>query len=149
MSDTLEFLKGKIVALYKYTRKSTREVTRDLGLSHANVARVTKRYKESGGLDAERERKCGEKLKTSEREDCHLLRISKKNPRLSSTYLDAELHDSRGITVHSSTIRRRLHEANIPTIRPVKCQLLTDRMKAQRLEWAKYCLLYTSPSPRD
>ena len=40
MSDTSEFLKGKIVALHEHTSKSGREVARDLGLSHATVARV-------------------------------------------------------------------------------------------------------------
>ena len=129
MSDTSEFLKGKIVALHEHTSKSGREVARNLSLSHANVARVIKRYKESGILDAEREGKCEAKRKTSERKDRHLLRMSKKSLRLSSKDLAAELHDSKGISVHSPTIRRHLLEANRPAIRPVKCQLLTDRMK--------------------
>ena len=45
MSDTSEFLKGKIVTLHEHTSKSGPEVARDLGFSHATVARVIKRYK--------------------------------------------------------------------------------------------------------
>ena len=137
MSDTSSFLKGKIIALHEHTSKSGREIARDLELSHATVARVIKKYEETGSVESEREGRCGAKRKTSEREDRHLLRMSKQNPRLSSTDLANELHQSRGINVDPSTVRRRLLEADRPALRPIKCQVLTDRMKASRLEWAK------------
>ena len=58
------------------------------------------------------------------------------HPRKTSTDLQRELL-ATGVSVDSSTVRRRLIEAGRLARTPIKKQLLTPAMKRKRLDWAR------------
>lgn len=126
----------KIVTLSEHTTMSQREIARTCGVSQGVVSKIVKRKRETGSVDVKRLGKCGRKRKTTPADDRFLLRKSKLDPRKSSQDLQQDLAAS-GIVIHDSTVRKRLLESGRRAIRPQKKQLLTERMKKQRLLWAK------------
>ena len=126
----------QIVALSKHAKKSVREIGKELGIHKSTVGRVVKRSNDSDNLTVQRQGRCGRKRKTTARDDQMIMRNSIKDPRKTSVYLKRDL-SAAGVSVHSSTIRRRLIERGRISRRPKKKQLLTTVMKKKRLQWAK------------
>lgn len=125
----------KIITLSEHTSMSQRDIARTCGVSQGAVSKIVKLKKETGSVNVKRLGNCGRKRKTTPRDDSFLLRKSKLDPRKTSQDLQQDLAAS-GIVIHDSTVRRRLLENGRRAIRPQKKQLLTDRMKKQRLLWA-------------
>jgi len=126
----------QIVALSKHAKKSVREIGKELGIHKSTVGRVVKRSNDSDNVTVQRQGRCGRKRKTTARDDQMIMRNSIKDPRKTSVYLKRDL-SAAGVSVHSSTIRRRLTERGRISRRPKKKQLLTTVMKKKRLQWAK------------
>jgi transposase len=135
MSDLSKEVKAQIIALHQHTVKTTRQIAEDLGLSKSTVARIIKQYDDTGSYESHRDN-CHRPRKTNERDDRVLIRLSKENPKASSSTLAEDLDAFHGIHIDASTVRRRLLENDRPAYRPIKCQILTPDMKKRRYEWA-------------
>lgn len=136
MADTSSEDRAKIVALWEYAGKSTRQIAADMGLVQSTVSRIIKRYKETGSFQSDRDQ-CHRPRKTDDRDDRILLRLSSKKPHASSLDIANELREDYDIDLDSSTVRRRLLEHDRPAYRPIKAQFLTEAMKKKRLNWCR------------
>lgn len=128
--------RAKVVALRDHAGMSVRKISRRLDLSKSTVGRIVKRSQVTGESGVFRHGKCGRKRKTTSRDDIMILRNSVKDPRKTSRDLQRDLI-AAGVQVDSSTVRRRLLEADRPARKPQKKPLLTRVMKQKRLNWAK------------
>jgi len=75
----------------------------------------------------------GRKRKTSLRTDALIVTSTKRNPFVTSTQIKEDLN----IDIHTSTIRKRLLEANVKASRPRKVPLLNKRHIQKRVQFAK------------
>ena len=107
-----------------------------VGVSQKSVSRIIKLQDATGFVTPKRKGKCGRKRKTTPKDDLILVRNSKKDSRKTSFDLQKDL-ESAGVRISSSTVRRRLLEADRKAKKPLKKNLLTKRMKKKRLHWAK------------
>lgn len=128
--------RAKVIALREHTSKTFQEIGKICGVSTASVGRIWKRFQETGKAGTNRSGRCGRKRSTSARDDKTLHRMSVKNPRLTSFDLSRSMA-AAGVDIAPSTVRYRLLERGRRARRPYKKQLLTSRMKKQRLEWAR------------
>ena len=67
-----------------------------------------------------------------------------KDPQKKASHELRQALSEHGISVSSSTVRRRLLDAGRPAYRPVKKQLLTKAMMKKRYQWAKKYKEWTS-----
>lgn len=111
------------------------EIARRMKCSRCAVQTTLKRYKETGTY--ENRAKSGRKRRTSYRTDRYLYRIALKNRRKSSKELSSELWIKHGISLSSSTVRRRLRAANLHGRIARRKPYLTQAHRKKRLEWAK------------
>lgn len=128
--------RSKIVTLSEIEGKSLRNIASQCDVSVASVSRIVKAYREKGSFSPQRKGKCGRKRKTTQRDDKMLLRISVKNPKLTSSDIQKEL-STFNVDISSSTVRRRLINAGRRARKPIRKQLLTNAMKKKRMKWAK------------
>lgn len=126
----------KIWTLREYTNKSQREISRIVGVSQSSVCRILGRGNVVGSLEPKRKGHCGRKAKANPDAMQMLISASEANPRNTSSEL-RNLLGTRGIQVCSSTVRRYLLKAGRRARRPIRKQLLTERMKQKRLAWAE------------
>lgn len=126
--------KIKILTLSEVGR-SVREIADDVGCSHSTVVRLLKKHRETGSVD--RPIRKGLRRKTTPLEDRLLRRISVRNRFYSATDLRRELLEQCDVNISVQTIRRRLNEGGLFGRRAAKKPLLTRKMKAARLQWAK------------
>ena len=105
--------RAQIVALSKHTKKSVREIGKELGTPKSTVGRVVKRSNDSDDVTVQRQGRCGRKRKTTARDDQMTMGNSVKDPRKTSVHLKRDL-SAAGVNVHSSTIRRMLKEEELP-----------------------------------
>lgn len=136
MSTTTEFERGQIIAYYQTGTMSHREIAEAVRKDRRTVDRIIKRFEERGNTDTDF-LNCGRPRVTTERLDRTLIRLSKAAPRSSSRDLADQLAGEYGVTLDSSTVRRRLLEAGRPAVRPITCPVLTPAMREKRLRWAK------------
>lgn len=136
MSTTSDFDRGRIIALYQTGTKSNREIAAHVGRDRRTVDRIIQRFEESGNTEANFSN-CGRPRVTTDRLDRTIVRLSKEDPKASSSDLTEQLSIDYGVKVDSSTVRRRLLEANRPAVRPINCPVLTSAMMARRLKWAR------------
>ena len=120
----------KILTLHPHCSKIQWEIAKLIGVSQASVSRIVRKGSEFGS-SPNRKGRCGRKRQTSPRDEAVLIRESKKNPRKTSDALG-----SAGVSISSSTVRRRIIEVGRTARRPVKKQLLTMAMKKKRYNWA-------------
>uniref|UniRef100_A0A8R1EN52 HTH_Tnp_Tc3_2 domain-containing protein n=2 Tax=Caenorhabditis japonica TaxID=281687 RepID=A0A8R1EN52_CAEJA len=76
----------------------------------------------------------GRPLKTSSRDDRIIVRMSKKNPRLTSTDINSELKDRYGVQVSKDTVKRRLRHALLFRRRPVNKPMIPEKNRSARLK---------------
>ena len=126
----------KIVTLSQHTSMTIRDIAAAVGVGKSSVSRIINQQKNSGTVSPNRKGKCGRKRKTSPRTDKFLVRYSKMHPYKTSTDLQRELL-ATGVSVDSSTVRRRLIQSGRFARVPIKKQLLTPAMKKKRLAWAR------------
>jgi len=126
----------KIITLHQYTNKSKKEISRIAGVSERSVYGIIKKWRASGNLETNRKERCGRKVKAGPEVMQMLIRESEANPRSTSSELRNYL-ESLGIQVNSRTVRGYLLKAGRRARRPIKKQLLTEKMKEKRLAWAE------------
>lgn len=126
----------KIVTLSQHTSMTVRDIAAAVGVGKSSVSRIINQQKNFGTVSPKRKSKCGRKRKTTPRTDKFLVRNSIMHPYKTSRDLQRELI-ATGVSVDSSTVRRRLIEAGRFARKPIKKQLLTPAMKKKRLDWAR------------
>lgn len=127
-------VKSSIVTLHK-ENISMREIARRVGYAESAIRKFLKNYAETGSF--ERKEGSGRKRKTTEREDRDLKFEILKNRFLSASALKREMENTNYANVSVRTVERRLNELGFMSRRPVKKPLLTEKMKRNRLQWAK------------
>ncbi|GFV87868.1 transposable element Tcb2 transposase [Trichonephila clavipes] len=81
------------------------------------------------------QRPCSERPRqTSRREDSHIVRNACVQPIASSAAIQAQVATSLGAPVSFPTIRRRLAEGHLESLRPLRVLLLTPNPQRLRLE---------------
>ena len=135
MSNLTNNQRLQIITLRKNTFRSVREIADDLNVTKSAVGRVVKSYEETGSHESQKSL-CGRHRATTEAEDRMIVRISKRNPHASSVDIQGEM-SAFGTNLSERTVSNRLTEAGRSAYKPIPCQVLTDNMKAKRLQWAK------------
>uniref|UniRef100_A0A8R1HPS1 HTH_Tnp_Tc3_2 domain-containing protein n=1 Tax=Caenorhabditis japonica TaxID=281687 RepID=A0A8R1HPS1_CAEJA len=91
-----------------------------------------------------RSKTTGRPLKTSSGDDRIIVRMSKKNPRLTSTEINSELKDHYGVQVFKDTVKKRLRHALLFRRRPVNKPMIPDKNRSARLnDESKYLMIGT------
>lgn len=134
--------KARISAILETGNYSQREIARIEGVSRQTVQRIAYLMKENIPGTSSGRSNCGRRMKTSVREDRHIIKIATENRRLSSKGIKKILAEE-GMKISERTIRRRLYGANFKCRRPVTTPRLTLKMKKKRYEWAKQFKNYT------
>ena len=114
---------------------SCREVSRQLNVYVKTVYGIKKRLGGTGSV-ADRPRS-GRPKKTSVRQDRALVRYSLSDRRLTSPELRQRMESELGVTVSSSTIRKRLNSAGIRGCVAVKKPLLRPANIKSRLVFVR------------
>lgn len=133
--------KSVIIALWK-EGLSTREIGEKIGRGKSSIAELIKKFKATG--TTERSKGSGRKRKTTIVEDKFLVLRSKRNRFRTSTKLQADLVTARGTVISTSTVRKRLLEANLRARRSVQKHILKASTKVTRLRWAQEHLNWSS-----
>ena len=126
--------KSVIVALHN-EGLSSRDIALRVGFNQSTVVRCLQRYSRTGGTDRVKGR--GRKRSTTNAADRMLVRLCLKDRRASSTDLKRAWQESSGVSVSTRTVRRRLLDKGLSARRPRHKPLLTKKMMAARLKWAK------------
>uniref|UniRef100_A0A8R1I743 HTH_Tnp_Tc3_2 domain-containing protein n=1 Tax=Caenorhabditis japonica TaxID=281687 RepID=A0A8R1I743_CAEJA len=86
----------------------------------------------------------GRPLKTSIGDDRIIFRMSKKDPRLTSTDINSELKDQYEVQVFKDTVKRRLSHALRFRRRPVNKPMIPEKNRSARLnDESKYLMIGT------
>lgn len=97
---------------------------------------IVQRFRQRGDTKTDA-KNSGRKKITTQRQDRAIIRLSKANVRSTSKDIADALAIEYGVQLDSSTVRRRLSDANRPAIRPIAAPVLTPRMRAARLNWCR------------
>ena len=134
MPDTSVCKKGHVIALHQ-NDISNRQIAIQLRMCKGTVDGIVKRFNEEENVDTHRNRS-GRKKKTR-RMDRSIIKLSKDDPRASSSVLANQMRVLHGVNLSSSCIRRRLLTMGRRAYRPQKSPVLTPAMRAKRVEWAR------------
>ena len=120
--------------------KSNWQISEHAGKDRRTVDRIVQYYKETGHNNANHSN-CECPRVTTEHIDRKLLNLSKLDPKASPRDLAQQLQTMElaadyGVTLDSSTVRRRLLEFGKKAFRPIQCPVLTPAMRKKRHEWA-------------
>jgi transposase len=111
-----------------------RRIARYLHVSESAVRYWIRRYEATG--DVTEQEKTGRHRKTTKSQDKMISKVLENNPEESLPSI-AEKLKTKGISLSSSTIRRRVLDLGFQYLPPLKKPLLSTRHRDQRLEWAK------------
>jgi transposase len=114
---------------------STTDISNRLNCSQSTVCRLLQRYRETGSI--QRKKGSGGKFISTASQDRLLRRLAIRDRRATSTELNRAWESMSGVTCSSVTVRRRLLTAGLAARRPLKKPLLTVKMRAARLKWAR------------
>lgn len=79
---------------------------------------------------------CGRTRVTTDGLDRTILRLSKQDPKASSSGTQ-QVSLVYEVQVDTSSVQKRLSEANRPAVRSINCPILSPAMMENRLKWAK------------
>jgi len=117
---------------------SQREVARIVGVSQSVVARMWRRYKETGQFT--RRPGQGRSRCTTDADDRYIRLLALRNRRGTATRFQTELQLATGQRVSTQTIRNRLHNDTMNARRPATSPILTRAHRIQRLDFTKNLL---------
>jgi transposase len=124
--------KESILALLRSGRHTINEIATQMEVSKRTVQRV----KQAGVATSWRTGRCGRKRITSATTDRFICRQALENPQVSSYRLAGNLVSS-GVHISKDTVRRRLKEKGVTSVKPVRKPALTAVMRKKRLDWCK------------
>jgi transposase len=122
-------LRGMIMGLKKGGMNCLK-ISKELGIPKSTVYDTVKRFEERSNGDSLH--RSGRPKKLTKENQTEILRIIDEKPLI--TY--SKLIEEAGVDVHERTIRTMLKEHNIGKFKCVLRPKLTDKVAAQRLEWA-------------
>ena len=111
------------------------KISKAIGIPKSSVRFWWKRYKQTGDVQDEEGR--GRKRKTTERDDILMVDQVLQRENETSESLNKRFKTSKGTSVSSRTIRRRLKEHALHYALPLSKPVLSEVQRKNRLEWAK------------
>lgn len=128
--------KWEIIFLSKHRRGphfNNTQIAKELKTDVKTIRFWIDKYEKTG--DVEGEKTTGRPRVTTPQEDKKIISLHQQKPKLSTPQLQRELK-KRKIEVGQHIIKRRLHEAGIKFISPIRKPLLTKTHIERRLKWA-------------
>lgn len=110
------------------------QVAEQLGVSQSVVSRLWRRFRDTG---SPAEQHPGRGRSTTAAQDRYLILTARRQPTITAPELVNELQRAHNVTIGSSTVRNRLHEANLRRRRPLRCPPLSRGNRAARLTWCQ------------
>lgn len=110
------------------------DVARALETTQNVISRLWRRYRLTGRVD---ERHRGRGRATTAVQDRYLQLSALRATTSTALQLRNRLQNAHRVTVSTRTVIRRLHETNLRSRRPLRCQPLTRGNRAARLAWAR------------
>lgn len=111
-----------------------RNVAEAIGTHQNVISRLWTRYRATGEV-AERHR--GPSRITTPRQDRFLQITARAQPNATATQLVQRLRVEHQVLVSDQTVRRRLHESNLRSRRPLRVPPLRRGNRGRRLEWVR------------
>lgn len=133
----------KIILYLHNQGKSYAEIGEMMDRSRYTIRSIIQRF--TGTASLQSEKRTGRPKALSDRERSQIVRKVKKNPRISSTQIAAEVKEEMGKDIHPITVRRTLHEADYRSRVARRKPLISKANQTKRLAYAKE---YIS-KPRD
>ena len=134
--------RAEILSLAKHSNLSQREIANLYNVSRKTVSLILKRYRETGQVRNNRKGRSGRKSKIDQEARQLLFEESFRDPSKTSIDLKRFLA-TKGFNIAARTIRHHLFISGRKARRPIKKQLLTQRMKEKRLVWAQLLQSWT------
>ena len=133
--------RGKVLALSE-EGYSQREIARRVGCCQRSVSDILKKQHLTGSV---KDRKIpGRKRKTTIKEDRLIVRKSKADRFKTAPEIKAQMDIQHGVSISSSTTRRRLRKARLNGYKARQKPRLTARHKKARLEFARLHINWTA-----
>lgn len=114
---------------------SVRQIAKKTNLKSSTVNDIIHRYRTTGSLE-DRDRP-GPSRKTTAAEDLRMVLLSKRNRKRTAPEITSEVNRERENKISTSTVKRRLQEANLHGRVAVRKPLLRRGNRAKRLQWAR------------
>ncbi|GFU37202.1 HTH_Tnp_Tc3_2 domain-containing protein [Trichonephila clavipes] len=108
----------RAITLSQYTSMTVRDIAAVVGVGKSSVSRIINQQKNLGAVSPKRKSKYGLKRNITPRTDKFLVRYGRMHPYKISRDLQRELL-ATGVSVDSSTVRRRLIEAGRFARKPI------------------------------
>lgn len=110
------------------------DVARELGTTQSVISRLLARYRDHGDVS---ERHTGRTRATTSRQDRFLELTARRESNITAPELQIRLQRAYQVSVSADTVRRRLHEANLRSRRPVRVVNLSRGNREARYSWAQ------------
>ena len=134
MSRLSQEQKAKIIAL-KEAKLSWNKISSQLNIPRSTIRSIWKKYTETNTTD---NKSCtGRPKKFTDRDERNLVRLIKKNRKLSLRQLTTKFNDTYPSKMSLRTIRRILKRRKIKSYVAQKKFLLTNRHRSIRKDWWK------------
>lgn len=128
------FNRARIIALHD-AGHSNHQISEMLDIPRSSVVRIVHRYQELGTV--ERRSRSGRPRVSDERQDRYLVQYARRHRNASVPALRAHFQGTFRLVISTSTVRRRLHRANLRARRPLRVPTLLPRHRATRFQWAR------------
>lgn len=112
-----------------------RVVADRLGVARSVIARLWRRYQETGRYT--RRPGQGRPRITTAREDRYLQLLATRNRLSTARALENDFHQATGVHISDQTARNRLHDNGMRSRRPARGPILTVQHRASRLTYAR------------
>lgn len=127
------FDRARIVALHE-AGHSKHYIHRLLQIPRSSIVRIVQRYEEAGTV--ERRPRSGRPRVLNEREDRYVVQYARRHRHDPAPALRNHFQRTFRRVLSTSTVRRRLHRANLHSRRHLSVPTLLPRHRAARLQWA-------------
>lgn len=121
--------------------RNARDVARHFGVSEWNIHEIRRRHTQSGSFE-DRPRS-GRPRVTSRRQDRYIVLTHLRNRFRPANTTASVTIGTHGRPISGDTVRRRLRQNQLNARRPFRAPILTERNRANRLQWAQNHLRWT------
>lgn len=118
-----------------------REVARRLAVTHSTIQRLLQRFNDTGAV--QERRRTGRPRATTRQQDRYVVLAVLRERASTAVTLRGQLRNATGADISCSTVRRRLHEANLSSRRPAVRIVLSPVNRERRLTWARAHVTWT------
>lgn len=132
--ETTEAERKIILELHKQ-KKSCAQIGEILKRSRFTIYSIIKRFKNDTDLKSRPH--TGRRRKLTNKEERKIVRKIKKDPKITSTQVAAEVLEETGKEIHPKTVRRTLHRAGYSSRIARKKPLISKVNQKKRIEFAK------------